>query len=150
MAQGTVKWFNHKNGYGFIEREGDSDLFVHITNIEGKIVDGDSVEFEVGESDKAPWQQCSQSLVHRHARRRVITTPIPTTHHRCDVASSQLCPWWQRPFLLNPWSPIQWPRVFHAIGHESKSESPSSIVSHARWIPAAMQSAPFIRNGIAP
>ncbi|MCH2641045.1 MAG: cold shock domain-containing protein [Candidatus Thalassarchaeum sp.] len=54
MAQGTVKWFNHKNGYGFIEREGDSDLFVHITNIEGKIVDGDSVEFEVGESDKGP------------------------------------------------------------------------------------------------
>ena len=54
MAQGTVKWLNHKNGYGFIEREGDSDLFVHITNIEGKIVDGDSVEFEVGESDKGP------------------------------------------------------------------------------------------------
>ena len=54
MAQGTVKWFNHKYGYGFIEREGDSDLFVHITNIEGKIVDGDSVEFEVGESDKGP------------------------------------------------------------------------------------------------
>jgi len=54
MAQGTVKWYNKKKGYGFIEQEDGEDLFVHFTQIEGEIKDGDSVEFEVGEGPKGP------------------------------------------------------------------------------------------------
>ena len=54
MAQGTVKWYNKKKGYGFIEQEDGEDLFVHYTQVEGEIKDGDSVEFEVGEGPKGP------------------------------------------------------------------------------------------------
>ena len=54
MAQGTVKWFNQTKGFGFIEQESGDDLFVHKTQVEGTIRDGDSVEFEVGEGQKGP------------------------------------------------------------------------------------------------
>ena len=54
MAQGTVKLFNQKKGFGFIEQEDGEDLFVHYTQVEGEIKDGDSVEFEVGEGPKGP------------------------------------------------------------------------------------------------
>ena len=49
MATGTVKWFNPDKGYGFIEREGGSDLFVHFSEIQGEgfksLDEGQAVSF---------------------------------------------------------------------------------------------------------
>ena len=58
MAEGIVKWFSNKKGYGFIEQEGDKDLFVHHSaiNMTGfkTLEKGDRVSFDVEESDRGP------------------------------------------------------------------------------------------------
>ena len=51
VATGTVKFFNAQKGYGFIAREGASDVFVHFSAIQGngyrELSEGQQVEFEV-------------------------------------------------------------------------------------------------------
>jgi CspA family cold shock protein len=55
---GTVKWFNESKGFGFIERENDSDVFVHYSAIRGDgfrtLAEGQKVEFEVVQGQKGP------------------------------------------------------------------------------------------------
>jgi CspA family cold shock protein len=55
---GTVKWFNGAKGYGFIEREEGSDVFVHFSEIRGdgfrNLEEGQSVEFTVAQGQKGP------------------------------------------------------------------------------------------------
>jgi CspA family cold shock protein len=55
---GTVKWFNDEKGYGFIAREGDSDVFVHFRaiNMQGRktLAEGQAVTFEVTQGQKGP------------------------------------------------------------------------------------------------
>ena len=56
--EGTVKWFNDRKGYGFIERDSGGDLFVHFNSIQmdgyKKLVEGQRVEFVYAEGDKGP------------------------------------------------------------------------------------------------
>ena len=56
MATGTVKWFNPRKGYGFIEpEEGDKDVFVHISAVKNSgmedLEEGQELEFEIVENN---------------------------------------------------------------------------------------------------
>ena len=55
---GTVKWFNGDKGFGFIEREGGADVFVHFSAIQGEgfrnLNEGQKVEFAVEKGPKGP------------------------------------------------------------------------------------------------
>ncbi|MGE7024158.1 cold-shock protein [Solibacillus cecembensis] len=58
MKQGTVKWFNSEKGFGFIEVEGENDVFVHFSSIQGEgfktLDEGQKVEFEVVDGNRGP------------------------------------------------------------------------------------------------
>ena len=58
MKSGVVKWFNNEKGFGFISVEGEGDVFVHFSAIQGEgfksLEEGQQVEFEVVEGAKGP------------------------------------------------------------------------------------------------
>ena len=58
MANGIVKWFNDRKGYGFIEQEDGPDVFVHHSGINGNgfksLAEGDRVAFDTEQGQKGP------------------------------------------------------------------------------------------------
>lgn len=58
VAEGQVKWFNEKKGYGFIQQDDGQDLFVHYTAVQGEgfktLTEGQRVRFEIEETSKGP------------------------------------------------------------------------------------------------
>ena len=63
---GTVKWFNASKGFGFIERQGGPDVFVHFSAIQGdgfrNLEEGQKVEFTIEDGPKGP-QAANVTLV---------------------------------------------------------------------------------------
>lgn len=58
LAKGSVKWFDTKKGYGFIQQPDGDDVFVHYSGIEGEgfrsLRAGEEVEFEIANGPKGP------------------------------------------------------------------------------------------------
>ncbi|MEE1999846.1 cold-shock protein [Alkalimonas sp. MEB108] len=58
LITGTVKWFNEDKGFGFIERAGGKDVFVHFRAINGSgrktLLEGQQVTFEIVDGQKGP------------------------------------------------------------------------------------------------
>jgi len=60
LVKGTVKWFNSRKGFGFINSEEGNDVFVHFSALAGEddeyktLNENDKVEFEVTEGQKGP------------------------------------------------------------------------------------------------
>ncbi|UCC40780.1 MAG: cold shock domain-containing protein [Candidatus Aminicenantes bacterium] len=58
MAEGVVKWFNEKKGYGFISMEDGKDIFVHYSSIQTPgfktLAEGDKVSFDIEDGNRGP------------------------------------------------------------------------------------------------
>lgn len=57
-VEGTIKWFNEKKGFGFIQQDNGPDIFVHYSSIVGEgfktLAEGQRVQFDIEDGNKGP------------------------------------------------------------------------------------------------
>lgn len=57
-VEGTIKWFNEKKGFGFIQQDNGPDVFVHYSSIMSDgfktLAEGQRVKFDIEEGNKGP------------------------------------------------------------------------------------------------
>lgn len=90
---GKVKWFNNAKGYGFIERPGSADVFVHYSEIQADgikvLYQGEEVDFEIVESLNGPMAECVNLLSVRKPR---AENPIEKSSEEQFIAPPSLFP----------------------------------------------------------
>jgi len=66
LAEGVVKWFNEKKGYGFVSMEDGKDIFVHYSSIQTPgfktLAEGDKVSFDIEDGNRGPVAKNVQKL----------------------------------------------------------------------------------------
>jgi CspA family cold shock protein len=77
--RGKVKWFDAQKGYGFIEREGQKDVFVHFSFIQEQgfktLADGEEVEYELTETERGPQARNVRRLQPQQAKAPAAGAP---------------------------------------------------------------------------
>ncbi len=66
MSEGKVKWFDERKGFGFIEKDGGGDVFVHYKSIQAggfkTLLEGQRVSFDVQQGKKGPAAENVKSI----------------------------------------------------------------------------------------
>ena len=77
MAEGKVKWYDKKKGYGFILSEDNTDIFVHYTNFSNpslrSLNDGEEVTFDVVPGEKG---LRAQNVVLKSEKKTTVTANV--------------------------------------------------------------------------
>ncbi len=127
MEQGTVKWFSNEKGYGFIEREGGDDVFVHFSAIamDGfkTLTEGQRVEFEVVQGPKGAQAANVVAATSRWSSRATTATsarfpPTPATRPSTRCPCRVLTGSWWRP---GSWNTVPTSGAMPAVGSAAAS-----------------------------